>query len=157
MGRKVVLTNRAQDQSGSCFINEPANRQNQKNREIYKGAMAKNHPPKTVIGKRFGKGRVDRVDCDTDIVRTDQRRKPNAKNRKRQSGCNLISTKRQNQDSKDRRSCRAREHSNKNSKPRISRLKCHGKTSDGADQHHALDAQINNPTFLNDQFPRGRQ
>ena len=80
-----------------------------------------------------------------------------AEDRKRQTCCHLVRQQQQDQDPKDKCHSHARRSGRGDAEHGAPGRQRDGEADDGADQHHALDPEIEDSRFLRHQLAGGRQ
>jgi hypothetical protein len=98
-----------------------------------------------------------RHDSFADELRADQPGKADAENRQRQSGCHLIDGETKRQNAEYCRQTRSGKHAAERPDQSRARKIRAGETACGADDHHALDAEIEHARAFHHELARRRE
>ena len=158
MGRGVVVADRAQHQPLLGAVEEVPEADDQRDREVDEGVLAEDHAPEQRnVGDVRNIEMRGAVDLLSDVARTDQPREADAEDGQRETGRDLIGCKPERQRREDRRERHAAENAAQRADSDRAGVVGARKAAGGADDHHALDAEIQNAGALDDQFAGRRK
>ena len=158
MGRQVVLADCAQDQAAAGTLQEPPDGHHHDQCQVDEHGVPEQQAPDRV-GRQFRrKGRTDGRNALAGIGAPEQRRKAGAQDGERKPGRHLVGRERQRQHAEDQRRQGRRCGGAGDRKQVVAGGQGDRHRDDGADQHHALDAEIEHAALFDHQFAeRGEQ
>ncbi len=158
MGGIVRIPDRAQHQPAMAAPQEPGDAEHRHERKVHERILPEQDgaDQRNVAQHRDMQFR-DRFHGGANIGGTDQGAEPGAEDRERKAGRHLVGEKGQRQDGKDQRHRHAGQDSQQNAQQRTAGMNGRREADDGADQHHAFDAEIEDPGLFRHQLSGRRQ